>query len=129
MWPKVGVGAAILRDGKLLLIRRLKPPEAGFWSLPGGKVDPFETVEATARREIAEELGIELKALSLLCVVDHMADDQHWVAPTFLAEDFDGEPKILEPEKHAEFGWFALDDLPSPVAQAVTATKKALAGR
>lgn len=129
MWPRVGVGAAIVRDGKLLLIRRLRPPEAGFWSLPGGKVDPFETVEATARREIAEELGIELKALSLLCVVDHMADGQHWVAPTFLAEDFAGEPRLLEPEKHSAMGWFAPDDLPMPVAQAVTAAVEAMRAR
>lgn len=122
MWPRVGVGAAILRNGKLLLIRRRRAPEAGFWSLPGGKVDPFETIADAARREITEELGIRLTALSLLCVVDHMADDQHWVAPTFLAENFEGEPAILEPDKHSEIGWFALDALPSPLAQsAVTA--------
>lgn len=129
MWPRVGVGAAILRNGKLLLIRRLRAPEPGFWSLPGGKVDPFETIADAARREIAEELGIRLTELSLLCVVDHMADDQHWVAPTFLAESFEGEPAILEPDKHSEMGWFALDALPSPLAQSAVAATAALRAR
>lgn len=126
MWPRVGVGAAILRDGKLLLIRRKRSPEAGFWSLPGGKVDPFETIADAARREIDEELGITLGALRLLCVVDHMADDEHWVAPTFLAEAFVGEPAIREPEKHSEMGWFGLQALPSPLAQSVEAAVAAL---
>jgi 8-oxo-dGTP diphosphatase len=115
--PRVGCGAAILRDGKLLLIKRAKPPEAGCWGLPGGKVDPFEAVQAAVRREIAEELGLELVGERLLCVVDQIDRDggDHWVSPVFLAEAFAGEPANLEPEKHTALGWFALDALPSPL--------------
>jgi 8-oxo-dGTP pyrophosphatase MutT (NUDIX family) len=57
--PEAGCGAAILDDaGRLLLIQRLRQPEAGAWGLPGGKIDFGEPAMQTARREIAEELGI-----------------------------------------------------------------------
>jgi ADP-ribose pyrophosphatase YjhB (NUDIX family) len=44
--PRLGCGAAILRAGRLLLVQRRRPPEAGHWGLPGGKVDWLETVPA-----------------------------------------------------------------------------------
>ncbi len=68
--PRVGCGVAILRDDALLLIRRARPPEAGCWSLPGGKIDLGERTEDAARREILEEVGLRLGDLQLLCVVD-----------------------------------------------------------
>lgn len=126
--PRVGCGVAILRDRKLLLIRRARPPEAGCWSLPGGKVDLWEPTEEAARREIAEELGVRLGTLDLLCVVDYVAPDEgaHWVSPTFLAHAFEGEPALLEPEKHTGLGWFPLDALPSPLTQSVLAAVETL---
>ncbi|MFD1189664.1 NUDIX domain-containing protein [Phenylobacterium conjunctum] len=114
--PRVGCGVAILRDDALLLIRRARPPEAGCWSLPGGKIDLGERTEDAARREILEEVGLRLGDLQLLCVVDLLTPDAHWVSPTFLAERFEGEPILLEPEKHTGLGWFKLDALPSPLA-------------
>lgn len=129
--PRVGCGVAILRDRKLLLIRRARPPEAGCWSLPGGKVDLWERTEDAARREIAEEVGVELGALDLLCVVDHVTPEEHahWVSPTFLANGFEGEPTLLEPDKHTGLGWFPLDALPSPLTSSVLAAVKALRSR
>jgi 8-oxo-dGTP diphosphatase len=56
------VGAAIVRDGSLLAARRTTPmAAAGRWELPGGKVDPGESPEAALRREIAEELGCDVR--------------------------------------------------------------------
>ncbi|THD82527.1 MAG: NUDIX domain-containing protein [Phenylobacterium sp.] len=129
--PRVGCGVAILRDGKLLLIGRARPPEAGCWSLPGGKVDLWERTEEAARGEIAEELGIKLGALELLCVVDYVAPEEreHWVSPAFLANEFEGEPALLEPEKHTGLGWFALDALPSSLARSVLGAVEALQSR
>ncbi|MCT7919676.1 NUDIX domain-containing protein [Burkholderia pseudomallei] len=64
--PRVGCGAAIVRDGRILLIKRKRAPEAGCWGLPGGKVDWLEPVERAVCREIEEELGIALERATLL---------------------------------------------------------------
>jgi ADP-ribose pyrophosphatase YjhB (NUDIX family) len=115
-------------DGRLLLVRRLREPEAGCWGLPGGKVDFLEPVEAAVVREISEELGIALRELRLLCVVDQIdpARGEHWVAPTYITSVFDGEPRNLEPEKHGGVGWFALDALPQPLTVATRAAVAAI---
>ena len=56
------VGAALVRDGRLLAARRTTPREAaGRWEFPGGKVDPGETADAAVMREVAEELGCEAR--------------------------------------------------------------------
>ena len=73
--PVVGVGAIVFRDRSVLLIRRGKPPRAGQWSLPGGAQKLGETVRAALAREVREETGIEIGALSLVDVVDSITPD------------------------------------------------------
>ena len=117
--PGVGCGAAIVRDGKLLLVKRSGPPEAGCWNLPGGKVDYGERVEDAIVREIAEEIGVKIALLRPLGVVQMIGlDDQHWVAPIHLAEIVAGEPENREPDKHEAIVWAPLDAPPSPLAVA-----------
>ncbi len=119
--PEAGCGAAILDgEGRLLLIQRLKQPEAGAWGLPGGKIDFGEPAKETARREIAEELGIEIDIIGLACIAETIdaGDGRHWIAPVYEAHIITGTPRILEPEKHGGWGWFALDELPSPLTEA-----------
>lgn len=129
--PRVGCGAAILVEDRLLLVRRRRDPEAGAWGLPGGKVDPFEPLARAVAREIREELGIAIAPETLLCVVDQIdaARGDHWVSPVYLVERFDGAPAILEPEALSAFGWFALDALPSPLTEATRQALAALAAR
>ncbi|MFN7163559.1 MAG: NUDIX domain-containing protein [Hyphomonas sp.] len=119
--PEAGCGAAIRDDtGRLLLIQRLREPEAGAWGLPGGKIDFGEPAMETARREIAEELGIEIEILRLACIAETIdqGDGRHWVAPVYEARIRSGEPQILEPEKHGGWGWFALDAMPERLTTA-----------
>jgi len=127
--PRVGVGAAILVDGRLLLVKRRHPPEAGCWGLPGGKVDWLEPLADAVRREIREELGIGPDNPALLCVVDQIDEPagQHWVAPVFLVTRLQGTPSIQEPDKHEAWGWFPLDSLPGPLTRATQQAAAALA--
>lgn len=114
-FPEAGCGAAIRNAaGELLLIQRLKEPEAGAWGLPGGKIDFGEPARITAAREIKEELGITIEVGALACVSEIIdrGDGRHWVSPVFHATILDGEPSVQEPEKHGACGWFALGDLP-----------------
>lgn len=126
--PRVGCGAAIVRNGRILLMRRLKAPEAGCWGIAGGKVDLYETAAEAARREIAEELGVGIAADELLCLVDQIdrAAGEHWLSAVFLAERFEGEPRILEPHKHEGLAWFDLSALPAPLTAAAAAAIAAL---
>jgi|SRR5471030_1167509 len=129
--PRLGCGAAIVQDSRILLIQRLTEPEAQCWGLPGGKVDWLEPVEQAVRREINEELGITLDALSLLCVVDQIdtTNAVHWVAPVYLASGFSGDPQILEPHKHGGLAWFDLAALPERLTTATLVAVSALNNR
>ncbi|MGF7149090.1 ADP-ribose pyrophosphatase YjhB (NUDIX family) [Sphingomonas zeicaulis] len=129
--PRAGCGAAIVVDGRILLVRRMKEPEAGAWGLPGGKIDLFESAAAATRREIAEELGIAIAPVDLLCFVDQIdeAAGTHWVAPVYLVTNFIGEPVNLEPTKHDGMDWFALDALPERLTTPTRAAVAALRGR
>ncbi len=122
--PGVGCGAAIWRDGKLLLVKRRKAPEAGQWNLPGGKVDFGERVVDAVRREITEEIGVEIELTRPLGFVETFADAQHWVSPIYEARIVSGEPVNREPEKHDALVWA---DPAAPPAPLATAAREALA--
>lgn len=126
--PGVGCGVAIVRGGRLLLVLRLRQPEADHWGLPGGKVDWGEPVRAAAAREIHEELGLTITPGRLLCMADTIdaGDGRHWTAPVYLVEDSVGEPAVMEPDKMGACGWFPLDALPSPLTAATRAALAAL---
>ena len=130
--PEAGCGAAIRDDaGRLLLIQRLREPEAGAWGLPGGKIDFGEPAMFTARREIAEELGIGIEILRLACIAETIdqGDGRHWIAPVYEARMVSGAPEILEPEKHGGWGWFELDALPAPLTTAARSYLSAIGTR
>lgn len=127
-FPGVGTGLAILRDGKLLLYRRTRAPEAQHWSIVGGKVDLGESSEAAARREAEEESGLKIGAVEFLLHSEQFEaiDGQHWVSMIYRTSDISGNPRVMEPEKLPEFGWFALDDLPAPLSRFAADAVRAL---
>jgi ADP-ribose pyrophosphatase len=113
--PRVGVGVLLVDElERVLLTLRNRPPEAGCWSIVGGKLDFLETLEECAAREAREEVGVEVSIQSLLCVTDHCLpqENQHWVSPAYLAKVRAGEAVNCEPEKTADVQWFELDRLP-----------------
>jgi 8-oxo-dGTP diphosphatase len=114
--PRVGVGALLVdHHQRVLLTLRILPPEAGCWSIVGGKLDYLESLEQCAIREAREEVGVDIAIQSLLCVTEHRlpGEHQHWISPAFLAQVLDGSPFNCEPEKTQEVCWFPLDALPS----------------
>ncbi|WP_275782767.1 NUDIX domain-containing protein [Pararhizobium gei] len=117
-FPGVGSGLAVLKDGKLLLCKRMKPPEAGHWSIVGGKVDHMEPAADAAHREAEEESGLVIHSSRFLCVSEQCieADGQHWISMIYVTDDFSGDAQLLEPDKLSAVCWFPLDDLPQPLS-------------
>ncbi|MGH6808350.1 MAG: NUDIX hydrolase [Ensifer adhaerens] len=136
-FPGFGCGLAIMRDGKLLLCKRLKAPEAGHWNIVGGKVDHMERSELAARREAEEESGLSIRSTRFLCLSEQLieADRQHWISMIYVTDDFSGEPQLTEPDKLSDIGWYDLDALPQPLSRfaadavrAIRAQTKVLVG-
>ena len=63
--PYLAVSAAIIRDGKILVVRRARAPAHGLYSLPGGVVEVGETLEEAVRREVREETGMTIEPVAL----------------------------------------------------------------
>lgn len=96
----------------------MKAPEAGHWNIVGGKVDHMEPAELAARREAAEETGLEIGTIRYVGMTEQRieADRQHWVSLLYVTDDTTGEPQLTEPDKLSAIGWFDLDNLPQPLS-------------
>lgn len=133
----IGVGGGVLilnENNETLLLRRGKNSknEVGFWQKPGGAVDWGEKLIQTMKREVKEEIDVNVEIWGYLPHSDHIIkkDRQHWVAFNYLANIKSGTPKIMEPEKHDEMGWFNLKNLPRKVNQTTRESiKNYLAGK
>lgn len=121
-----GVHVLIERDGCVLLMRRKGTGFFdGLYSLPGGHVEPGESMRETAVRELAEELGVEVDfaGLSVLGVV-HRLSDTNRIEFVLRAASCSGEPRIAEPDKCDDLLWAPRDALPQslvPYIQSVLA--------
>ena len=87
--PIVGVGAVIVHDGQVLIVKRRYEPLAGRWSLPGGTVELGETLEAGVIREMREETGLDVEVGPVIEVFDRiMLDDTRRVRYHFVLVDY-----------------------------------------
>lgn len=90
--PAIGVGAIVFnRHRQVLMIRRNQAPAFGLWSVPGGKLEPGESLTDACRREISEETGLEIQPVAIVAVVERRIEDFHYVVIDFLAQLIDDE--------------------------------------
>ncbi|HMC30005.1 MAG TPA: NUDIX domain-containing protein [Candidatus Angelobacter sp.] len=114
--PIVGVGAVIIYEGRVVLVKRGSPPLEGEWSLPGGVVELGETLRAAAEREAQEETGLIVKAGEVLEVLDRIisgdggAPQYHYVLVDFLCTVQCGEMRAGGDA--ADVRWAREDELP-----------------
>ena len=113
--PLIGVGAIIVENGRVLLVKRGHPPLAGEWSIPGGVLEVGELLREAAVREAREETGLTVEPGELLGVFDRLirAGDRvqyHYVLIDFLCRRVAGD---LAPGSDAnEVRWFSPAELP-----------------
>jgi len=107
--PQVVVGAAVVRDGRVLAARRTTPPEAaGRWELPGGKVDPGESNDAALVRELAEELGVRVRVVRWLAGEQPVGPGGRYRLRVAVVRLEAGEPTATE---HDLLRWLGPDEL------------------
>ncbi len=96
--PRVGVGAVVFLEARVLMVRRGAPPAQGVWAIPGGRLRLGETLQAAAEREILEETGIEIRAGAPVFTFDAIERDPdgrvryHYVIVDLAAEYLRGTP-------------------------------------
>jgi len=117
--PVLCASIAVFRAGKVLLIRRAKAPSLGLYSLPGGRIEPGETLREGALRELAEEVGIRASIAGFVDHIEYVGRDDggnlmnHAVVCAFAGHWEEGEPAPSDEVS----GWvwvdpFAPGDLP-----------------
>lgn len=115
--PLVGVGAIIIEDSRVLLVKRAHAPLQAQWSIPGGVLEVGELVREAAVREAREETGLIVEPADLLGVYDRIlrnADQRvqyHFVLIDFLCRRVGGE--LLAASDAAEVRWFRREELPA----------------
>ena len=118
--PLIAVGAVIFKQNKVLLVKRKNPPAQGMWAIPGGKVRWGETLKQALRREIKEELNIDIEPGRLIKVIEFVPEQEndrfHYIILDFLAAITGGELKAGDDALAVK--WFDRKELKkSPVTE------------
>jgi mutator protein MutT len=113
--PLAGVGAIIFRGNEVLLVKRGRPPALGKWSVPGGLVELGESLDESIRREVMEEVGLEVRTVDLVAALDRVMPDPdgrieyHYILLDFLCEVLGGD--LVAATDADECRFVALEDL------------------
>ena len=113
--PKAAVGAVVIEEGRILLVKRKYPPKKGNWAIPGGSVNLGESLQAAAEREIMEETGLIIEAKEPVYTFDLIEHDSkgdvifHYVIVDLLAEYVSGDLHPADDVSDAR--WFGRDEI------------------
>ncbi len=116
-YPRVGVGAVIIRDGHMLMVKRAKEPSKGKWSIPGGGIELGETLYEAAKREVYEECAIKVEIERLLDATERIIRDRdgrisyHFVLIDFLGRYVSGEARAQSDA--GDCRWVAIKEIDS----------------
>lgn len=114
--PKVGIGVMVMKEGKVLLGKRISSHGTGEYAWPGGHMEHMESFEGCAKREVREETGIEIKNIRFVRLMNlKQYAPKHYVDIGLAADWESGEPQVMEPEKCESWAWYAPDALPEPL--------------
>lgn len=114
--PLVGVGVMIFKGNKILMSKRKGSHGEGEYAFPGGHLEYMEKIEDCARRETKEECGIEIKDIKFqFAAASRKYAPKHYVHIGVTAKWKSGEPRVLEPEKTENWGWYNLKKMPDPI--------------
>jgi 8-oxo-dGTP diphosphatase len=114
--PVPAAGGLIVRDGAVCLVRRAVDPRRGYWSLPAGFMEYNEPSRECARREIAEETGLDVVIEDVLGVYSAFDDPrQHAVLVVYWAREVESRPLVPGDDADAA-GFFRAGDIPGNIA-------------
>lgn len=116
-FPRVGIGVCVRHEGKVLFIKRSGVSGDGMWCFPGGHLDMYEEIEDGARREVREEVGLEITEPKFIALTNTHNKDigKHYVTLFYLADVISGEARNMEPNKCSQVDWFSWSALPEPL--------------
>lgn len=107
----IGVGGAVVRDGRLLLVRRASRHGRGNWQLPGGYIEPDETIEQAVVREVLEESGVRTEVEAVLGLRSRYdPENGNGIYVVMLLTAIGGEPAADNREVD-QAGYFTLDEI------------------
>jgi 8-oxo-dGTP diphosphatase len=109
--PVVAVGGVAVRHGALLLVRRGHAPQAGCWSVPGGRVERGETLAEAVERELREETGLSVRCGSLLGWAERISPAHHYVILDFVVHLGEDAASPVAGGDAADAAWVALSDV------------------
>jgi ADP-ribose pyrophosphatase YjhB (NUDIX family) len=108
----IGVGGVVIRDGKVLLIRRGQEPFKGWWQIPGGYAEHDEEIEQAVEREVYEESGVSARAKWVLGIRNSLGQPSTNVYVIFLLEAERGDARV-DGEESADVGFFSPEEIAS----------------
>lgn len=112
---RVGVQPIVTEGERILLGQRKNVFHSGSWGLPGGHLEPGESLLHACARELFEETGILATEMRLFCVTDPTAESNYHMQIGIEVLRYEGEPQIMEPNLCSALGFFPFDDLPQPI--------------